>query len=209
MFQGKNIVEILMLGGFTMVVMIICSISSLTVILERVIYYFKNSRINRADFMVKLKTLLKNEGCETALKFCEGTKAPFARVSAEGIKMADSGLKSLENAMERQISLEVKDLEKYTNILGTIGGTVVYIGLFGTVLGIIKAFQDIALSAGVGAGMSAVITGIAEALISTATGIFIAVPSVMAYNFLMKKIENMTLDMELCGSEISDFFRAK
>ena len=109
--------------------------------------------------------------------------------------------------MDRQISVEVKDLDRSISLLGTIGSTVVYIGLFGTVLGIINSFQKIAQSAAGGGGMETVIAGIAEALICTATGILVAVPSVFAYNLLTKRVDDFATDMELVASETGDLLK--
>jgi biopolymer transport protein ExbB/TolQ len=104
--------------------------------------------------------------------------------------------------MEREITVETTKLERFTSIVGTIGNTAVYIGLFGTVLGIIRAFHDIsAASAG---GMSIVIGGVAEALVCTATGLLVAVPAVIAFNYFMKRVEHFINDMELCASELID-----
>jgi biopolymer transport protein ExbB/TolQ len=91
--------------------------------------------------------------------------------------------------------------------VATIGNTAVYIGLFGTVLGIIRAFSDIA-AAGAG-GMSVVIGGVAEALVCTATGLFVAIPAVIAYNYFTKRVERFVTDMELCASEVIDLIGAK
>ncbi len=207
MFEGKSILEVLQMGGLTMYVMLFCSVLSLAVILERVVYLNRGTRIKRIHFMDKLRTVLENKKVEEAAEICNKVKNPYSRVVRSGLNMFGKGEVKINNAMERQISIEVNEMEKFTNILGTIGGTVVYIGLFGTVIGIIKAFQDIATSANAGGGMNTVITGIAEALVSTATGISVAVPAVIAYNMLMKRISNITNDMELCASEVKDLLR--
>ncbi len=104
--------------------------------------------------------------------------------------------------MERQIAVEVGKLERLTTIVATIGNVAVYIGLFGTVLGIIRAFQDIS-AAGSG-GMDVVIGGVAEALLTTATGLAVAVPSVVLYNYFTRRIERFTDDMELAASETTE-----
>jgi len=89
-------------------------------------------------------------------------------------------------------------LEKYTTIVGTIGSVSVYIGLFGTVIGIIRAFHDISL-AGSG-GISVVIAGVSEALVATAAGLSVAIPAIVAYNFFMKRIDSFVVDMEYAVS---------
>ncbi len=207
MFVGKSIWDILQMGGFTMLVLLFCSITSLAVILERVFHFRSKSKIKRPEFMGKIRNYLENNSIQGAIAYSGTISAPFAKVVQSGLLLSHQGETKMSNAMERQISIEVKELERFTSILGSIGSTVVYIGLFGTVIGIIRAFQDIALSAGSGTGISGVVTGIAEALITTATGISVAVPTVIAYNFILKKIENITTDMELCASEIIDLLR--
>jgi biopolymer transport protein ExbB len=207
MFEGKTILEILQMGGFTMYVLVFCSILSLAVILERVVYFNRGTKIRRIPFMDKIRDSLEKRNLNDALSICESVKNPFSRVVRSGLSKYGKNEKKITGAMERQISVEVNDLERFTNILGTIGSTVVYIGLFGTVIGIIRAFQDIALTSGGGGGIGTVITGIAEALVSTAAGISVAVPSVIAYNMLTKRIDNITVDMELCASETMDLVR--
>jgi len=104
--------------------------------------------------------------------------------------------------MEREITVETMKLERNTSIVATIGNTAVYIGLFGTVLGIIRAFHDIS-AAGAG-GMSIVIGGVAEALVCTAAGLFVAIPAVIAYNYFSRRVEQFINEMELCASELND-----
>ena len=108
--------------------------------------------------------------------------------------------------MERKIRIETTKLERYTGIIGTIGNIAVYIGLFGTVLGIIRAFHDIS-AAGSG-GMSIVIGGVAEALVCTAVGLSVAIPAVVFYNFFNRRVERFVNDMELCASELLDLMGA-
>lgn len=203
MFEGKSFLDILQLGGFTMYILLICSIVSITVIVERSMYFKKKSRIEHGGFMGRFGEFLARNDLAGARDLCGKEQAPFAAVAGAGLRMAGKAPEKIANAMERQISVEVMQLERSLSVLGTIGSTVVYIGLFGTVLGIIRSFQQIAASAG-GGGMDTVITGIAEALICTATGILVAVPAVIAYNLFTKRVENFTTDMELVASETGD-----
>ena len=141
------------------------------------------------------------------MEICKDTRAPFSNVICSGLELRDSNEKGISNAMEREITIETTKLERYTGIVGTIGNTAVYIGLFGTVLGIIRAFHDIA-AAGAG-GMSIVIGGVAEALVCTATGLFVAIPAVIAFNYFTKKVDYFINDMELCASELIDLIGGK
>lgn len=207
MFEGKSIWEIIQIGGFAMWILIACSILTLAVICERLVYFRKRSQAERASLMKTISEDIGKHKPEKALEICENEMAPFARVLYEGLRHYGDSNEKISNAMERQITMEIAGLEKYTSIVGTIGSTAVYIGLFGTVIGIIRAFRDI--SAIGGGGINIVIGGIAEALVSTAAGICIAVPCVMAYNYFMKRIDSFSTDMELCASELLDLLRKK
>ena len=152
--------------------------------------------------MTRIGRALKGGDIEKAMEICEESLAPFSNVVYSGLKLYGHPEKEISNVMEREITIETTKLERYTGIVGTIGNTAVYIGLFGTVLGIIRAFHDIAV-AGAG-GMSIVIGGVAEALVCTATGLFVAVPAVIAFNYFTKKVEHFMDDIELCASELID-----
>ena len=200
--QEKTLLQMLAIGGITLWVLIFCSVLSLAVIIERMVFFYNNSRVSRVDFMEKIRTALEKSHFDQALAVCAETPTPFSRVAAAGLNARKFGSAKLTSAMDRQISIEIKLLERLTSVVGTIGSTAVYIGLFGTVMGIIRAFHDISLVGG--GGINVVIGGIAEALFSTATGICVAVPAVIAYNYFMRRIETFTVDMELTESEIFD-----
>jgi biopolymer transport protein ExbB len=202
MFAGKTIWEILQIGGFTMYILLFCSVLSVAIFLERIIYYRKRSTTKRAEFMDRTARAFKSGDIKRAMETCKETLAPFSNVVYSGLQLHGHHEKEISNAMEREITVETAKLERYTSIVGTIGNTAVYIGLFGTVLGIIRAFHDIA-AAGAG-GMSIVIGGVAEALVCTATGLFVAIPAVIAFNYFTRKVESFIDDMELCASELID-----
>jgi len=202
MFAGKTLLEILSMGGFTMYLLLLCSVLSLGVILDRVASFWKKSRVKRPAFMDKIKGELRQKDLARAVEICRDTEAPFAKVVLAGLEKAGRSEKMINGVMERQITVEAGKLERLTSIVATVGNIAVYIGLFGTVLGIIHAFNDISL-AGTG-GMDVVIGGVAEALITTATGLAVAVPSVVLYNYLSRRIERFVNDMELAASEIND-----
>ena len=207
MFAGKTILEIIQIGGFTMYILLFCSLLSIAVFLERAIYYRRLSQIKRSEFMTALRRALKGKNLERAVEICRITGTPFSQVVYSGLELYSRGGNEMSNAMEREIIVETTKLERYTSIVATIGNTAVYIGLFGTVLGIIRAFHDIS-AAGAG-GMSIVIGGVAEALVCTATGLFVAIPAVIVYNYFTKRVERFVADMELCASEFMDLIGAK
>lgn len=207
MFAGKTILEIFQIGGFTMYVLLLCSFLSIVIFFERVMYYRRLSKIKRIEFMRAIRRALSAKNIEKAVEICRITPAPFSQVVYSGLELHNRNGKEISNAMEREIAVRTLSLERYTTILATIGNTAVYIGLFGTVLGIIRAFHDIS-AAGAG-GMNIVIGGVAEALVCTATGLFVAIPAVIAFNYFTRRVENFITDMELCASELIDLIGVK
>ncbi|MFA5096033.1 MAG: MotA/TolQ/ExbB proton channel family protein [Candidatus Omnitrophota bacterium] len=199
--------QMLKSGGVTIYILLACSILSLAIIIERCIYYRRRSKIKRTDFMSRISKDLEKGNIAKALDTCRATDTPFSSVVYSGLNLAGHNEMLISNTMEREVSIEMIKLEKFTSVVGTIGSTAVYIGLFGTVLGIIRAFHDISV-AGSG-GISVVISGISEALACTAVGLCVAVPAVIAFNYFTKKIDNFITDMELCASETMDLLTHK
>lgn len=194
--------ELLKTGGVTIYILVGCSILSLGIIIERCLYYRMRSKIKREEFMLYISEELEKNRVNSAIEICEATDTPFSKVVQIGLSFSEHDEKVIESAMERGVTTETTALEKFTSIVGTIGSTAVYIGLFGTVLGIIRAFGDISKSGS--GGLSVVISGISEALICTAAGLCVAVPAVIAYNYFVKRVDGFVTDMELCASETLD-----
>lgn len=199
--------QLVRVGGFTLYVLLLFSVLSLTIIIERCLYYRMRSKVKRQKFMDNIARELEKGEVKKALQICEVTDTPFASVVQSGLNLYGHSEVVISNTMEREVTIETTKLEKYTSIVGTIGSTAVYIGLFGTVLGIIRAFHDISKSGS--GGISIVINGISEALVCTAAGLCVAVPAVIAYNYFIRKVDNFITDMELCASETMDLINSK
>ena len=127
--------QMLKLGGGTVIVLLGLSTVSLAVIIERVIMYFRSSRTPREVFMMDIADQIRRGNVSKALEMCHNTSTPFASVVAVGLGLKGGTSTVIDNAMERQITIETIKLERRIAIIGTIGSTAVYIGLFGTVLG--------------------------------------------------------------------------
>jgi len=207
MFEGKTFWDILQLGGSTMYVLLICSLTSITIFLERLFYYRKQSRADRNGFISRLGEAIAAKNPERAKEIAGETQTPWARVVEAGLNEYGRSEKLMNGAMERKIVDETRSLERFTGIVGTIGNIGVYIGLLGTVLGIVRAFHDIA-AAGSG-GISTVINGVAEALICTAAGLFVAIPAVIFFNYFTRRVEFFTDDMQVCASELLSMLEGK
>ncbi|MBU1726641.1 MAG: MotA/TolQ/ExbB proton channel family protein [Candidatus Omnitrophica bacterium] len=199
--------QLLKAGGFIMVVLIAYSVFSLAIIIERYIYYRRRSRVKRVEFMSGVAKELSKGNVSSALEICKNTNTPFASVVLAGLSLSGHDEVVISNTMEREVTIEITRLERLTSVVGTIGSTAVYIGLLGTVFGIMRAFQDISKSGS--GGLSVVINGIAEALVTTIAGLCVAVPAVIAYNYFVKKVDGFITDMELCASEMMDLLSVK
>lgn len=207
MLENFSLWEAVKIGGPVMYFLMLCSIVSIAVILERFFYYHRRSLISRAAFMQTIREQLSKGEIKKALMICKETATPFSSVVAVALNSPDLDEKEISDALERQIIIEANDLERRTAIVGTIGSTAVYIGLLGTVWGIIKSFGNIAKTGS--GGINVTIGGISEALVCTAAGLLVAIPAVMAYNYFVKRVGGFVMDMELCASEIISLIKGQ
>ncbi len=207
MFEGKTLWQILSMGGFTMYVLLFCSVLSIGVIIERLLQYFSKSRLDRDKFMKEITIEVSRGNLGKAVALCESEEAPIARVAHAGLHKAGREEKEISSAMEREIMVQTVLLERHTSIVGTIGNIAVYIGLFGTVLGIVRSFHNIS-QIGSG-GITVVIGGVSEALLATATGLCVAIPAVVAYNYFVRRVDNFITDMEYVASQTADILTEK
>ncbi len=191
------------------------SIYSLTVSIERWLRYRK-ARNESLAFTTGVGPLLKRADLEAAVALSK--KYPgshLAQVVGAGLLEFSTGLhgSSLEGhdqvaaagrAMERATVKMGEDFKRGLNGLATTATTAPFIGLFGTVVGIINAFRGMAVSGS--GGLGAVSAGISEALVTTAIGLFVAIPAVWLYNYFLNKVDRFRVEMTNSGSELIDFF---
>ncbi len=203
MFENLSFVGLLQKGGMTVIVLAFLSVVSIAIMLER-LWAFRKFRKDLKGFYEVLSQTLKDSNLSVAVGLCRGQNSPLAQVFLSGYRKSGKGKDEILKAMELAGRTEIARLERFLGVLGTIGSTTPFIGLFGTVLGIIRAFSDMAASQG--AGPAAVADGIAEALVATATGLFVAIPAVMAYNYFVRSSAKCALDLETTASEFTDVF---
>lgn len=195
MFEGKSFFEILFLGGWTLFLLFLISIMSVSIMILKIVEFKRKSKIKAEDLLVKVKNSLMEGSISSVANYCKLINTPISNTILAGlVRFSETGSSNVEDAMKRAISKETIKLERYTTALATIGAVSVYIGLFGTVLGIIRSFHDISL-AGSG-GISVVIGGVSEALLATAAGLCVAIPAVAAYNFFAREVDKFVVDME-------------
>lgn len=206
-----NFMGLIKSGGITMVILIICSIISITIIVERYLKYLAVKRSNPRQIVTHIKSALKKTGqrieqrdLDEGSRICDMSSGPAASMIKAGIKAYQSG-DDVEPAMERVAGEQVSLLEKGLIVLGTLGNVAPFIGLFGTVVGVTNAFIGIAHSAQSGGGgdIATIGAGIAQALVTTAAGLFVAVPAVIAFNYYTWKVDRFAEELETVGDEIT------
>ena len=198
-----SIKEMFLLGWPILSVLLICSVLSIAVILERIVY-FKKRKVDIHDFFKKINQILSSKDVESQSKVLG---EPMATITRFANSYSSYPRESLELAVDRAIRIQVGEAERFVPLLGTIAAAAPFIGLLGTVLGIIRAFRSLALSGG--GGPQVVASGIAEALVATAVGLMVAIPALVAYNFFSTKIRRMTESMEICSEGLIDILLGK
>lgn len=187
-----NIIETLQ-SSFTMLILLACSVVALTFIFERWLF-LKRSAINADLFFKHVREAYQSGGLEAAIGVCTGSIAPLASVVRVGLEETSRNPKTAPDIMDATAMEERSKLEKNLNVLGTLGNISPLIGLFGTVVGIIRAFHAMSVSGA--AGPTVISAGIAEALTTTAGGLVVAIPAVVFYNFFLRRVGNIMTDIE-------------
>jgi len=193
-------------------ILFIESIWSLAVMIDRYLY-FAAARKQSREFAPKVAGALKDGKLEEAIKIADrNKKSHLAEVVTAGLQeFRSSGgnptqetIESSGRALERAEAIVHAKLKRGLSVLATIGATAPFVGLLGTVIGILNAFQQIATQKT--SGIGAVAGGISEALVTTAAGLFVAIPAVMAFNYFTGRVESFDVEMDNSSSELVDYF---
>jgi len=187
-----------------MVPIIFCSVLSLAIIVERAIS-LNRVQINSRELMGSVEDVLQKNKILEAISICEKTRGPIPRVLKVGILKRDRSHEEIKEAMEDAASFEVPYLEKYLAILVTIATIAPLLGLLGTVTGLIRAFMVIQLKGGL-VNPGDLAQGIWEALITTVAGLTIAIPTYIAYNYFVSRVNNFITEMEKSTTRLLDIF---
>jgi biopolymer transport protein ExbB/TolQ len=187
----------------------IMSVASLVVMAERIIV-FRKTRKDSRNFAAKMGAILAKGDLQQAANTNMGKDiGHLGRVIGSGLTAyrispsdKEVAVESVARALERQAQREVQSFKRGLGVLATVGSTAPFVGLLGTTMGIVNAFQLMA-AAGSG-GLGTISAGIAEALITTAFGLLVAIPAVMAYNFLQGWVDARSVDISESSNEFLD-----
>jgi len=204
-----------MLAKGVVILMVLMSIYSIWVMVERYIV-FQRAKNQSLKLLGALSNVLTRGDYQQAIDVTKKFKdSHLAKVISAGLlefeaarrdkRTADPEMpvEAARQGMDRTAMITVAELKENLGVLATIGATAPFVGLFGTVIGIIHAFEKMATSGG---GIASVSQGIAEALITTAFGLFVAIPAVWAYNYFQNRIDRFTVEMSNSGSEMAIYF---
>ena len=202
----EAIKQILVQSGATWVLWLlgVLSLVSVAIVVERLLFF--NARgADLHKLAVQLDARLSAGEFAQAIEELQANKSVAASIAAAGLRLAPRGVGAVDKAMQSAVALERGRLERWLAFLGTLGNNAPFVGLFGTVVGIVGAFEELGHGTpghGTGAAASqvasqAVMSSIAEALVTTAVGILVALPAVAAYNYFQRRIAAL-----LGGSEV-------
>lgn len=189
-------------GGPVMVPLITCSVVSLTVIIERYAR-LKAASADSSELMRSTENLVYNGQMDRAIKDCVAHGTPAGSVMAAGLKFGRGGVEQAQRAMEEQAIRETADLQARLSVLDTIITIAPLLGLLGTVTGMIRSFHVISSKEGMSAP-TAITGGVAEALIATATGLAIAIVTLVCYNYLNERVKHCVEAMEIRGTQVTN-----
>ena len=186
-------VELVRAGGWLMLPIILCSIIAIAIVIER-FWTLATTRITPKYVLAQVWTWIKNNQLDSTKLRELRLSSPLGQILAAGLLSSKYGRAAMTDSIEQAAAQAIHDMERYLNTLGTIAAITPLLGLLGTVGGMIRVFSEIMLQ-GTG-NANALAGGISEALISTAAGLTVAIPTFMFHRFFIRKVDSMVLNLE-------------
>ena len=204
----ERLTKLALLGSsWVLYLLIVLSVVSIATMVERFIYFARH----RGDLerqRPKLVERLDVADLDGLDELLATDRSLQGRIAREAIRWLGGGTEAMADAVDAELARIRAELEKGTNFLGTLGNNAPFIGLFGTVLGVIIAFHSLGASGGNVGAMGGVMGGIAEALVATGVGLFVALPAVVAYNLIQRKIGQVEADAAALVKLISAYAKS-
>jgi biopolymer transport protein ExbB/biopolymer transport protein TolQ len=204
----ERLTKLALLGSsWVLYVLLILSVISIATMVERWVYFARRG-VDLEGLRTKIVTRLDDADLEGADKLLASDRSLQARLAREALRWLHGGPEAMADAVDAELSRVRTELEKGSNLLGTLGNNAPFIGLFGTVLGVIIAFNSLGQSGGNANAMGGVMGGIAEALVATGVGLFVALPAVVAYNLIQRRIGQIETDAAALVKLISAYAKS-
>jgi biopolymer transport protein ExbB len=186
-----------------LVIIALCSIVGLSIFIERILN-LKKSEIDTNHFILSLRKVIEEKNIIDALRICEDAGGTIANIIKAGLVKHGRSKEEIERSMEICGLSEIAKLEKNAKILSIIAHISPLIGLLGTVLGFIQAFSEMRLSGLMDISTTRIGEAMEYALVTTAAGLVVAIPCVVAYNYLISRIKGIVLEIQITSSEVVD-----
>ena len=202
-----SIMDLLFKGGFMMIPILLLFIITIYILIERILVINKESKSPK-NFTNEIIKRVNNNDINGAKLICDDTNNPIARMILKGLNKIENSLKNIEASIENVGKIEIYNLEKNLSLLATISGAAPMMGFLGTVTGMIQAFISIAQEEGA-VSPKLLSSGIYEAMITTAAGLFVGIVAYLAYNYLVSRVEKLIHRMEYSTIEFIETLQSK
>lgn len=189
-------------GGWIMVPILLCSLLSVSVIFER-FFSLRRASIDARDFMDTIRGVLRRGQVREALFLCDQQEGFLAFILKAGIRKHGRPREEIREAIDDAGAMVLPTLERYLPVLATVSNVAPLLGLLGTVLGMIQAFVVIQEQAGV-VSPGDLAGGIGTALLTTVWGLIVGIPTLVAYNYFVSRVDHMVWEVEVLSSELLD-----
>lgn len=197
-----SIWELTLKGGWIMVPLALLSVIAIYIFVERFLIITRATK-TEANFMNNIRDFIHEGKIDSAVALCKSTQGPLARMIEKGVVRIGKPLNDINAAIENVGKLEVSKLEKNIATLATVAGAAPMIGFLGTVMGMVKAFYDMAM-AGNNIDIALLSTGIYQAMITTIAGLIVGIIAYICYNILVARIEKVIFLLEARATEFMD-----
>ena len=204
----QRLLKVALLGSeWVLYLLLALSVLSISTMVERFLFFRRRAE-NGDELHRKLGKLLDQSDLEGASKMLGQRRSIEAQVVREALRWAGSGAEAMADAVDAELARAKKELERGLNFLGTLGNNAPFIGLFGTVLGVIMAFSALGSSGQNASAMGGVMSAIGEALVATGVGLVVAIPAVVSYNVIQKRIGEIETDALALTKLISAYLKS-
>ncbi|MAD59745.1 MAG: biopolymer transporter ExbB [Flammeovirgaceae bacterium] len=205
--QEITVLELLFKGGFMMLPLLILFFFTIYIFIEKILIINRESKSPK-NFNEEIINRIKNDDINGAKLICEDINNPVSRMILKGLDKLHTNLKNIETSIENVGKIEIYNLEKKLSMLATISGAAPMIGFLGTVTGMIQAFISIAEEEGA-VSPKLLSSGIYEAMLTTAAGLFVGIIAYLAYNYLVTRVEKLIHNMEYTTIEFIETLQSK
>lgn len=200
--SGLNVMSLALKGGYIMIPLLLLSLLTIYIFVERLLVIRKAAREDHS-FMERIKDYIHDGDIDSALKLCEKTDTPYARLIEKGITRLGRPMNDVLVTIENVGNIEIANLEKGFPWLSTTAAGAPMIGFLGTVTGMVRAFYNMA-SAGNSADITTLSGGIYEALVTTVAGLVVGIIALFAYNYLVARVDGVMNQLEAKTMEFMD-----